>query len=182
MLFKENGYLIGDSPPVSGKKLWIMGLSELDLAREIAIDIGAMRYVAGAMLSWGGDVPPKFALSWKLVAGFDHDGVRDRADLFSQIKLAHAFGAASGSSPNGLLKCPAKVRLVIPGHISCVGFLEAIRTAEAGPWDVMSGANLPTECTFSITMVPFQSYDPENIVNMNKKTWLSSDVLGKFYQ
>ncbi len=181
MLIKENGFIQVESAPLGGKRLYIMGLSEIQLRRNSAFQISPLQFKSGSILSWGGDIPPRFPLSWTLTAGFDHVAVQDRQALLEQIKLAQALGASSGVTTTNLLKGPPKVRLVIPGHINCLGVLNDVTTTEKGPWDTKS-SQLPTTCDFSIEFLPVKAYDPEMIVKPDINTWMAADIAGRFYQ
>ena len=181
MLIKVNGFILAESAPVAGKRLYIMGLSEIPLSREVTIQVDPLGVKSGAVVSWGGDMPPRFSLSWSLTAGFDHVAVKDRDALLTQIKLAHALGASAGITAKKLLRGPPRVRLVIPGHINCIGVLTRVATTEKGPWDTKS-SQLPTKCDFAIEFTPFPGYDPEKIIKVEKDTWTASEIVSRFYQ
>lgn len=166
---------------MSGKKLYIIGIKDLTVMRDVLLTLKPLPFSKGSVLSWEGDSPPVFPLQWSLTAGFDHPAVRDRLALMAQIKLAHAMAASAGAAANGALKGPPKVRLCVPGHINCVGVMKRVQTSENGPWQ-FAGANLPTTCSFSVEFWPVDAYDPSLITVDNTETWLSPQVLGKFYQ
>ena len=181
------------------------------MTREVPLNISPLQYVTGSVINWQGDQPPTFSLAWTLTAGFDHPALKNREALLEQIKIAQGFAASAGAnggtdaSGQQVLKGPAKLRLIIPGHINCVGLLRSIRTSEQGPWGTKDpnpastkggiwgaienatnpnpdGMILPTSCEFTAEFVPFPSYDETLISKVSVKTWLAKDVYDKFYQ
>jgi len=170
---------------LTGRKLYIFGLKELPLTREVPFTIDSLAFQAGAVISWGGDQPPTFSLNWTLTAGFDHTALKDRESVMGQARLAQAMAASSGTVQGGSgkqLMAPVRVRLVIPGHINCTGVIRRVTTTEGGPWDLMSAAVLPTTCDFNLEFIPINGYDPAMMVKTNVTTWMAGAINDRFYQ
>ena len=199
MVVKENGWIMAadSGGPLSDKKLYIFGLKDLQLVRDIAFTVSPLGLQSGAIIAWGGDQPPTFNLVWTSTAGFEHVALRTRDTLLDQVKLAQAMGASADILADKTLKGPTKIRLVIPGHINCIGALKRISTTEQGPWATTGPASgaatvdsnrLPTSCEFQLEFLPMSQYsetlitDTTGSSNGKVETWLAATVYSKFYQ
>lgn len=139
----------------SGASIPIIGVDEIDIAREQSWDFQPLGRVAGVSAVWQGSQPIEYSLNFELLAGYGE--ISDRAALLEATKKFHAMGSHRFVKGGALPFSPPAVTLVIYKVIDQVGFFKNVRTVLKGPWGGTVGAGggngfteaLPTVVQFS---------------------------------